>query len=69
MRQTNKSTNHFNLLKGSWAAIAVLLILAGVGTLFADVDGVTLTVDTDPAYTSGIVFNGGAKITLKAAWT
>ena len=70
MRQTNRSTHPAHSLKGSRAAVALLLlVLAGVGTLFADVDGVTLTVDTDPAYASGMIFNGGAKITLKAAWT
>lgn len=69
MRQTTRSTNSTMFFKGSQAIIAVLLLLASVGTLFADVGGITLTVDTEPAYASGMIFNGGARVTLKAAWT
>ncbi|MBP7632521.1 hypothetical protein KBA41_00005, partial [Candidatus Ozemobacteraceae bacterium] len=68
MRQTTTSTYSTPILKGSRLVAVILLLLAGVGTLFADIGEVTLTVDTEPAYSSGMIFNGGAKVTLKAAW-
>jgi len=69
MRQTNKSTNHFHLLKGIRMMIAIILFFSVSGALFADIDGVSLSVITDPAYASGMIFNAGAQITLKASWT
>lgn len=68
MRQTTRSTSSTTILKGSRVVAVILLLLAGIGSLFADVGGVTLTVDTEPSYASGMIFNGGAKVTLKAAW-
>ena len=60
MRQRKKKIGLITLL---------LLMVVGVGSLWADITGTTLTVTTDPPAQSGIKFNGGVAVSLKAAWT